>query len=63
MRTVIDMIVKAIWEFDVDTEGLDEKFIDIKGLAKDLTQREMKYLLEHNKITDEDFVYTVEDGD
>lgn len=57
------MIVKAIWEFDVDTEDLDEKFIDIKGLAKDLTQREMKYLLEHNEITDEDFVYTVEEGD
>ena len=45
------MKVKAIWEFEVDTEDLDEEFVDIKGLAKDLTQREMEYLLEHKEIS------------
>ena len=35
------MKVKAIWEFEVDTEDFLEEFVDIKGLAKDLTQKEM----------------------
>ena len=54
------MKVKAIWEFEVDTEDFDEEFVDIKGLAKDLTQREMEYLLEHKEILADDFSYEVE---
>jgi hypothetical protein len=53
------MRVKAVWEFEVDTEDFDPKFVDIEGLAKDLTQREMEYLLEHKEISAEDFSYEV----
>lgn len=51
------MKVKAIWEFEVDTEDLSEEFVDIKGLAKDLAQREMENLLQNNEISAEDFNY------
>lgn len=54
------MRVKAIWEFEVDIDDLDEEFVDIKGLAKDLTQREMEYLLSHQKISERDFSYELE---
>ena len=54
------MKVKAIWEFEVDTEDLMEEFVDIKGLAKDLTQREIEYLLENKEISAEDFSYELE---
>lgn len=56
------MKVKVIWEFDVNTEDMDAKFVDIKGLAKDLTRSEMKYLLEHMELTENDFDYII-DGD
>lgn len=49
------MRVRAIWEFEVDTEDLSEEFVDIKGLAKDLTQREMEYLLQNQEISAEEF--------
>lgn len=55
------MIVKAIWEFDVDTEDFDSKFVDIKGLAKDLTKREMENLLQNQELSAEDFSYESED--
>lgn len=51
--------VKAVWEFEVDVEGLDEKFVDIKGFAKDLTQGELKSLLQNQEISAEDFEYEV----
>lgn len=51
--------VKAVWEFKVDVEGLDEKFVDIKGFAKDLTQGELKSLLQNQEISAEDFEYEV----
>ena len=54
------MLVKAIWEFEVDTEDFMEEFVNIKGLAKDLTQREMENLLQNQKISAEDFSYEVE---
>ena len=54
------MKVKAIWEFEVDTEDFMEEFVDIKGLAKDLTQREMENLLQNQEISAEDFSYEVE---
>lgn len=53
------MIVKATWMFAVDTSDLDPKFIDIPGLAKDLTMRELAHLLETKEITAEDFEYNV----
>lgn len=37
------MIVKAIWEFDVDDSGMDEKFVDVNGLCIDLAKRELDY--------------------
>ena len=54
------MKVKAIWEFEVDTEDFMEEFVNIKGLAKDLTQREMENLLHNQEISAEDFSYEVE---
>ena len=54
------MKVKAIWEFEVDTEDFMEEFVNIKGLAKDLTQREMENLLQNQEISSEDFSYELE---
>lgn len=51
------MIVRAIWEFDVDDSEMDEKFVDKKGLCEELTQREVDYLLKHNELYAEDFQY------
>lgn len=55
------LLVRAVWEFEVDTEDLDESFVDVKGLAKDLTARELQYLLDHKEITAEDFSYELEE--
>lgn len=52
--------VKATWEFEVDTEDFSEEFVDVKGLAKDLTQREMGNLLQNQEIAAEDFSYELE---
>ena len=52
--------VKATWEFEVNTEDLSEEFVDIKGLAKDLTQREMGNLLQNQEIAADDFSYELE---
>ena len=54
------MKVRAIWEFEVDIEDLDEEFVDIKGFVKDLTQREMGNLLQNQEISAEDFSYELE---
>ena len=54
------MKVKAIWEFEVDTEDFSEEFVDVKELAKDLTQREMENLLQNQEIEAEDFSYELE---
>ena len=54
------MKVKAIWEFEVETEDFMEEFVNIKELAKDLTQREMENLLHNQEISAEDFSYEVE---
>ena len=57
------MKVKAIWEFEVDTEDFMEEFVNIKELAKDLIQREMENLLHNQEISAEDFSYEVESED
>ena len=54
------MKVKAIWEFEVDTEDFSGEFVDVKGLAKDLTQKEMENLLQNQEIAAEDFSYKLE---
>lgn len=54
------MLVKAVWEFEVDTEDFDGRFVDVKGLAKDLTKTEMENLLQNQEISSEDFSYEVE---
>ena len=54
------MKVKAIWEFEVDTEDFSDEFVDVEGLAKDLTQREMENLLQNQEIASEDFLYELE---
>lgn len=51
------MIVKAIWEFDVDDSEMDGKCVDIKGLCEDLTRRELDYCLKHNQLNADDFQY------
>ena len=49
------MIVKAIWEFDVDVSDLDPKFVDIPGLSKDLARCELQYMLRNHLITADEF--------
>lgn len=39
------MIVRAIWEFDVDDSEMSEEWVDVQGLCEELTQREVDYLL------------------
>ena len=51
------MIVKAIWEFDVDDSEMSEEFIDVRGHAEDLTKRELDYLLTNNQLGGDDFRY------
>lgn len=33
------MIVRVIWEFDVDDSEMNEKLVDVKGLCEDLTKK------------------------
>lgn len=53
------MLVKASWEFDVDISDFDEKHVDIKGLAIDLTKREVEHNLSNNEFSAEDFKYEI----
>lgn len=54
------MLVKAVWEFEVNTEDFNEKSVDIKGLAKDLTKREMENALQSHEMSADDFSYELE---
>lgn len=51
------MIVRAIWEFDVDDSEMDKEFVDVNGLCEDLAKRELDYCLKHNELSAEDFKY------
>lgn len=53
------MKVRVTWEFDVDTSDFDPKFIDIPGLATDLTKREIDFLLNGGLLDADDFEYSV----
>lgn len=63
------MIVRAIWEIDIDVDGLDPKFVDIEGFAKSMAETEMDFLLRgipslenpEPKITCGDFEYIVKE--
>ena len=54
------MNVRVIWEFDADVSDIDPKMVDIIGLAKDLAKRELKYMIDNNLITEDDFEYVPE---
>jgi hypothetical protein len=56
------MKVYAKWEFDVNIEGIDKQWVDVEEYAKELTELEMKYLLEHNEINANEFSYEVEEN-
>lgn len=51
--------VQAIWEFEVDAEDFDPEYVDVKGLAMDLTQAELTDLLEKKELSTEDFSYKI----
>lgn len=53
------MIVRAIWEFDVDDSEMSEKYVDVKGLCIDLTKRELNYALNNKQLDSDDFVYEI----
>ncbi len=53
------MKVRATWEFEVDTDDIDPKFVDVTGLAKDLTQQELAFMIEHGLLSADDFEYSV----
>lgn len=53
------MIVRAIWEFDVDHSEMDEEFVDVNGLCVDLTKMELNHCLFHRKLDVSDFTYEV----
>ena len=54
------MKVKVIWEFEADIEDLDQEFVDIPELAKELARKELEDRLEHDDITADDFEYTTD---
>lgn len=51
--------VQAIWEFEVDAEDFDPKFVDVRGFAADLTKAELADLLEKKELSAEDFDYKI----
>ena len=53
------MIVRAIWEFDVDTSEMLEEYVDVNGLCIDLTKRELDYCIRNNQLDASDFTYEV----
>ena len=53
------MKVVVSWEFEVDVSDLDPKFIDVPGIAKELTKAELACLLKSGDMTVNDFEYAV----
>jgi len=51
--------VQATWEFEVDVGAFNPKFVDIPGLAFDLTKKELKDKLNKKELTAEDFSYAI----
>lgn len=57
------MKVKAtyVFDFEPDTSDLNPEFVDIKGIAQAMAENELKYMLENNEITTDDFDFEVTD--
>ena len=53
------MKVRVTWEFDADVEDYSPKYVDVPGLAKDLTKQELASLIIHGDLTVDDFEYAV----
>lgn len=47
--------VRSYWDFNADVSDVDPEYVDVKGLALELSKRELQYLLEHSKISADDF--------
>lgn len=45
---------RFVFEFEVDVEDFDPKYIDIEGMAKDLTIEELKSLFLNGDISAEE---------
>ncbi len=45
--------IRASFDFEVDVEDFDEEYVDIEGLAIDLTKREI------DTLSSEDFNYEI----
>lgn len=55
------VIATYTFEFYPDTSDLDDTVIDKKGLAEDLTEKELQYMINDGEITAKDFDYKVVD--
>ena len=55
------MIVKIIYELDIDTESFDPEFVDIPGLVKELACNEMRSMIDEGELEAEDFEYVIDD--
>lgn len=53
MRVIVSL------EYDIDIEGLDPKFVDIEGFAKDEAKRMFEDDLKNEAFEAEDFDYTI----
>ena len=53
------MLVRVVWEFEAEVEEFDDKFVDKEGLAKDLTKREVEWMLQDGQFSADDFEYSV----
>ena len=56
-----EMKVKCTWEFTADLSGIMQEYVDLEGLAKDLAERELQFLLEHGELSAEDFCYEIQE--
>lgn len=56
------MIVRATYtfEFDIDTSEMNPKFIDVNGISKELTKRELDRMIRYNEIDSSDFDITID---
>ena len=47
--------VRLVFDFEADVSDLDQKYVDLRGLAKESALRELKSQLDLWEITEEDF--------
>lgn len=51
------MIIKAVWEMDVDVSDISPEHVNIEELAKDLAKREIANLISKHDLSADDFMY------